>query len=502
MTSPPRVPGLRSAYRDVGLLLLLGFVVLGSAYAFLLPPFLVPDERAHWLAAHHHLAEWVTGSGRVCSTDVALDRHFQTGIKFKPKAKQPPGLFARVRKLEPECEEKLLYPTGNLLSYPGVLLSRLWVPREPSSGRQSLFAFYLSRLLHGLMIGLLLGRIWWLARTTSTGPPGLLALLLLSLSPLFVQQSFGVTIDAVTNAFALSLCLWLVFPEHLSRLDRAAFLLLGAISAPGKPVLAVVLLPAVALGLYLERVRNEPGAPLALVPALRQEVTRRRAFVLAVVAISLAGLVFAQSYSLSSGRAARQLVFIEAEPWRAAGILLSNLWRLFAHPSFFLDYLGYLDTRLSTATLGSFALLALLVGAIEGLGIGAGVARLARDAARRRALRPAWPRLGLLVALALASVVVSVVLIGLHAYLAFTGAGAARIGSLQPRYFLPHLIVSVAIVMALARTLPGPARDADAGAVPRLRLRRLGYTALLGLFAAQVASFVVRVSIDVLTRFA
>ncbi len=486
---------VRLAYRDVGLVLLAFFLLVGGAYSVLLPPFLVPDERAHWLAAHHHLARAATGSGTVCSTDVALDRHFQLGIQFQPKRKLPAGSFTGVRKLRAACEEELLYPTGNLLSYPGVLLTRLLVPREPSSGSQSLFAFYLARLLHGLFVAGLLGRIWWLARDDASGPPGLLALLLLASTPLFVQQSFGVSIDVVTNAFALCVCLWLAFPERLTHLDRAALLALGAITATGKPVLSIVLLPALALGLYLERLRLRPEAPPALGRALVEEIGRRQLFVLALLAIAVVGVVYAPSQSFTTGRAARQLAFVADEPWRAFQILCAGLWKLASHPSFFVDYLGYLDTRVGAATLRDFAIVAGGVALLELLALAAGLRRLRRDAARRRALSAAARPIAVLSALALAAVGVSILGVALHAYLSFTAPGRAQVASLQPRYFFPHLLVALGFAMALARTLAGAPAAAPA---PARHPARVLVPALYGL---ALASFAAHLAGDLLLRF-
>lgn len=492
---------LRPTYRDVCLLFCLFFPIFGSTYAFLIPPFQVPDERAHWLTAHHDLARAVTGSGTVCSTDVALDRHFRRGIQFRPERRLPAGIFAQVGELEPECEEERLYPTGNLLSYPGVLLTRLLVPREPTSGRQSLFGFYLARLLHGVLIALLLARVGWLARASPEGPPGHLALLLLALTPLFVQQSFAVTIDVVTNAFALAVCAWLVFCERLTRLDRAVLLALGAMTALGKPVLAVMLLPLLALGLYLEHLRRFPDAPSAPWPALKQRIAAQRTVVAALSALALVGLLYAQDFSLSSGRAARQLEAMEAEPWRALRALGAGVWKLFAHPSLFLDYLGYLDLRVSDGTLRDFGRLALGVGVLEGLALGAGVAGLLADPVRRRQLRAAAPTVALLGGLALAAVGVGIGGVALHAYLVFTAPGRLEIASFQPRYLFPHGIIALGIAMALARTLL--ARPPSPAATPHARrgLSRLARGALLVLCGAQLLALLVHLSIDLRARY-
>jgi hypothetical protein len=494
---------VRSVYRNLGLLFLLFFSVLGTSYAFLLAPFQVPDERRHWLAAHHHIAKLMTGSGTVCSTDVALDRHFQMGVKFHPKQKVPAGIFSRVEKLSPECEKNLLYRRGNLLSYPGVVLSRLFVPREPTSGSQSLFSFYLARLFHGLLIALLLFRLWWLARaSTSPGSPGLLTLLLLSLSPLFVQQSFGVTNDVVSSGFALAVCTWVVFSDRLAWFDYAAFLTLGSITALTKPVLSVTLLPVIVFGLYLERFRRNPEIAASLSRSLTEEFASRRAFAVAVIAISVAGVVYATAnLNVSTGRSARQFEFITAHPLDAFQIIATEVGRLFSHPSFFLDYLGYLDTRISAETLRDFAELGILVALIEMIAIWRSAAPLAHDRARRQEIRRALRPIAVLAAITLVTISLSILMIGFRAYLLDSAVGSDRVSSMQPRYLFPHLVVTIGLATAIARTLFALGEPTNGPSGHTGRVRRFADAAVLGLFALKLVSFVSHLSIDLLERY-
>lgn len=498
---------MRSLQRKLGLLLLGAFAALGCAQAFLLPPFHVPDERRHWLAAHHRLARLLTGSGRVCSTDVALDRHFQTGIHFHPKQKLPPGIFAAVRGLEPACEEELLYPTGNALTYPGVLLSRLFVPREPDDGRQSLAGFYLARLLHGAIVALLLARLWWLAGARATGPPGLLALLLLSLSPLFVQQAFGVTNDVVTNAFALSLTTWLVFPERTTRLDRTALLLLGATAALSKPVMSVVVPPVLALGLLLRGLRESSAGGGSWRRALGAELSRSKLFGAALLAIALAGVAYAGlagdlRYARGAIDPARQLEVVRADPGRVLAMILERLWLFFGTPRSWIDHLAYAELRVSDATAAGFAGLALGVGLVEAIGLGRVFSRRARTGPAARVGGRALAAVVLAAALVLAALVASMLGIGLRAYLTSTRVGGEVLYGLHPRYFFPHLVVALGVVMALARGLAPDDLSDDAaarGAAPAAR--RLAEAAVLALFALQLARFASQLAIDLLARF-
>ena len=500
---------MQRLYRNLGLLLVLAFVVLGSSYAFLLPPFHVPDERRHWLAALHRMSRLATGSGVVCSTDVALDRHFQVGVRLRREQRLPSGIFARVEKLSPSCEKRLQYREGNALSYPGVLLSRLFVSREPTSGRESLFAFYLARLLHGVIITLLLFRLWWLARaSTTSGPSGLLLLLLFSLSPLFLQQSFGITNDVVVNAFALTLCTWLIFTDRLAWFDTAAFVAFGTIAALTKPLLAAVLLLVLATGLFLQHVRGSPDRRDSLVQALAKEFTRRRAFGVAVIAISVVGVVYIfASGDLRGTRkgaidAAKQLEFATAQPWHVFQIIARRIGEIFASPSSFLSYLGYTETHLSEATVRQFAQLAFLTGVVEAVVGGRSVVRMARDRAQREALRRAWVPMAVLAGSLLAIIGISILMIGFRAYLVASWVGDDRLFGVSPRYFFPYLAVSLALVVAIARTFfGGPREPREPPPLDGEGMWHLAEAAVLMLFAVNVVSFASHLSIDLLQRY-
>jgi len=489
---------VRQLHRNVGLLMLVAFGALGVSYMFWLPPFQVPDERRHWLAAHHHMAKLVTGSGTFCSTDVALDRHFQVGVKFKPQAKIPAGTFSRVVELRPECEETQQYRRSNITSYPGVVLSRIFFPREPTSGVQSLAGFYVSRLLQGALIALLLLRLWWLARNDATGPPGLLALLLLSLSPLFIQQSFGVTNDVVSNAFAIAVCTWLVFSDRQGRLDEAALVLLGGIAAFTKPVLAAPLLPLMLLGLCLSGLREAPGEPWFR--SLTKVLARKRVLVVALVGVSASGLFYARS-NMRLGKRADHLEFIAENPGFAFDVIVTRIAEIFSTPSIFINDLGYLDTRLSSATLASFGALVALTAAFEVALLYRGGGRLARDAVLQKRQRVGlWP-VAVLASISLASLAFGIFMIGLLSYL-ISPLGSDRLYGMQARYLFPHLILGTGLAMAIARTFLAPPRGSpETPSVPRAPGGRIVGVAVLGVFGLTLLSLGINLASDILARY-
>jgi len=488
-------------YRGVGLLLLLAFGALGVANTFLLPPFQVPDERRHWLAAHHHLAKLVTGSGTVCSTDVSIVRHFEVGLEFHPEVKLPEGIFSGLETLEPACQDQLLYTRGNVASYPGVVLSRLFVPREPTTGRQALFGFYLSRLLNGALVTLMLWRLWRLARADDRGPPLLLLLLVLALSPLFVQQAFGVTNDVVPLSFALAVCGWVAFPDRHTRWSEALVLSLGLVAALTKPMLSIPLLPAVAFGLYLERLRADPGNPQPLFRSLAEAFEQHRPFLIGLVAVSLAGLVYVSSYiDLEKSRPAGQFAFVLEHPGHAMGVIVAKFRTFFWHPTVFIDNLGYMTTRIGDGTRACFAGLLAIVGVVELTLIGTQI----RSAVGRPSIRHAYKAVGLLALLVIGSLIVSAFAIGIRQYLVASPIGGKRLYGMQPRYLFPHWIVGLGLALALARTwLPAASSPLAIGAdePPAPLVLRVGGAVVIGATVATLLAFGVQLATDLLARY-
>ena len=141
------------------------------------------------------------------------------------------------------------------------------------------------------------------------------------------------------------------------------------------------------------------------------------------------------------------------------------------------------------------------MGLLEALACGALLFRLRRNAAGRASLRAAAPGVAVLAGLALATLGVSVLLVTVHAYLSFTTVGNTRVGSLQPRYFFPQVLLAIAVAAAVARGALCP--DLPGGSVERgsERLPLIGRAAFLGLVGVLLSSFVARVSVALLTRY-
>jgi hypothetical protein len=441
--------------RRLAALLAVSFVALGGATAFLLPPFYAPDERSHWLAAHHRVSKLSGGGGRVCSLDVALARHFEKGVRFRPEDKLPADLFAGVDALEPACEERGFYRFGNVLSYPGVTLARALRWREPRSGGEALAGFFVARLLQGLVVALLLLRLVQLAHGEDRdAPPGLLALLALALSPLFLQQSFAITTDVVVNGFSLCLVTWLVFPDRLAWFDRAAFVVLGLAAALTKPVLVPVIPVLLVLVLLFGAMRGGPRGPAPLSRALLEPLSRMRGLAAAALVIALLGAVYMLRTS-SAGSAgdpdqvARQLAFAAEQPGVVLAAIGARLGAIFATPRSFVEPLGYMDTHLAPATHAHLVGLVGLLLLVEAAALGR---RLFGTAGWRERLAPWRAPLAALLALVVGALGLSVLLVCFKMYLIATPLRSERLFGVQPRYFFPHLLVCLGLVMALGRT--------------------------------------------------
>lgn len=461
-------------------LLVGGFGLLGICVALLLPPFHLPDERRHWISAHLR-AERLGGGEEICSQDVALERHFRLKIHFRPERKVPPGTWAGIDALEPVCEDTIQYRFSNAFSYPGVLLVR-WLSPEPRSGRQALLRFRAARIAGGLLLLALLARGAWLASRSPDGPPPFLLLLLaVPLSPLFAQQSFGVTPDVVVNGSALALALWLALGTRVTAVDLTLLCVLALVAALTKPVLVPVLPAALLLGLWLEE-RDSAAEPPGLVAGLQRGLRRRGAFAAALALVVVAGLATAAAspgtlYKSGVIDGAAQLAFVRENPGTALRVMGAGVARIFLHPTSLIGPLGYIDTPMRWPTQIAFASVLAVVGLAEWHG------RTRRP--RRRARAGAW--LALLLALTLAA---SLGAMAFNMYLVATDVGGDALYGLQPRYVLPHVLVALGTASGLLR-----------GQLPARGPTPPATRVLSGLLAAAVVALALSTSLDVIDRY-
>ncbi|MFN0117419.1 MAG: DUF2142 domain-containing protein [Elusimicrobiota bacterium] len=158
------------------------------------------DENGHW------------------STAVAQMKSFLSGISY-------PAEFSSIY--------------GNLVAYPGFVLSHLviWLIQlmDISVPIYGTFHLYLARLLSGFGIAICLHRFCTLAESDHQPTWGIVSILSLFLSPLFLQRSFGLSTDIMTHALSILAVSVIFFWDRLNFFDVFLFFFFGFGTALAKP---------------------------------------------------------------------------------------------------------------------------------------------------------------------------------------------------------------------------------------------------------------------------
>lgn len=227
-------------YRYLCSAVVFAFVVGGVALGLLFPPFQVADEDLHWLNAVDKVERTFNfirpHEFSDCKATTAVTFLFNVGpTKSNSTVKPSQNEFNRVGESNSACAKYTEIPSGTAIGYTGVLLARLLVKDELLSGQAALLCFYLSRLLQGFLIVTLLVRLGQNVWRAPSMVPGVLSVLTFALSPMFMNQSFGVTYDTVTLALALSCINMILFWNRATVVDHVLclyFMLAGSISKP------------------------------------------------------------------------------------------------------------------------------------------------------------------------------------------------------------------------------------------------------------------------------
>jgi hypothetical protein len=469
-----------------GRAILLLFLILGTLFTFFLPPFQVPDEVAHWETAVYR-SEIFPGRDRpVCSASYALPVVLDVdSVRFHPENKFHTGNFEKLAAAKPVCAQ---FPMGygTTWTYFPVALLHWLFPSAHRDARIALRLFYASRALHGIFLAFLAWRLLRAAeRRAGASAFEVRYILIVMLSPLYVQQAFAVSADVIVNAFAMSAATLLVAGLGVGGVDMLLFTLIGAAGLTTKPII----LP-VALLVPLAVVWSAPALPP--VGASPFDVHKKRilaAIAVALTALTLAYVLFGVSAEgldmhLPDVDARAQVAFARAHPRVAGGAILGrmgDLWRL----SKYVAPLGWHDTPVSPAVVGLWDG-TFLVHLAVGVYLLFRVLRRRRD--ERRLLRSLMMPALLLLGLASSAFVTVFVL-----YCTWTRVGAHVVMGVQQRYFLPHLVVALAVVSGLTR-------DEDATAMPSPRAAFLSGALVLGLVALSVA-YVVLIATDLAVRY-
>jgi hypothetical protein len=472
--------------------LVVSFCVLGLCLSFAQPIYALPDEPAHWMSANVRLEHLFGRSGcvptilggdcprkRVCSSIPALQL---TCI-------EDPGIY------------------GDFFTYPGVVLSKLLLPRQTESAIRQVQAILLSRLLQGLLVVLYLVRIGVLAQRT--GRYGGITLGALMLSPLLAQQAFAVSSDGAQLAFGLSMFSVVMFWEALTRLDALAFFVLGYASA-AKPTVLPLVAPSVFAGYWffqsggaeLRTLRETARGLVALLePTKRPSAQTLIAW--SALVLSLLTVAFSLSYD-SAGQAA---VSAEDNAPRLAHIkelrehplaLLGLAHRMQYNPSLAKNWvgpLGWLNTPIAPVIAHAFRNMFWLFSLLE-------VAALCAFACWRRQLVAGALRrfLHALPALSvgLFSVWLNLLFITAVMYVLWTPLDAKVVHGIQLRYFFPATMVAIAVVFRTLELI-WPTLGERARELPR-RARWLAIAAPCLVLALSLP-FVARLYVDLSLRY-
>lgn len=470
---------------------------LGLCLAFVQPIFSAPDEPAHWIASHVR-AEQALGTSGCVPTIHPIPWNERKWLFSYEKS---PGLPLH-------CVPSVsLY--GDLLTYPGVLISKLVLRGQRDSVLAQLEGIVLSRLLQGALFILCLTRVGLLARAGSArvGPLGLVGF---ALSPLLAQQAFAVSSDGVQLCFAVCLFSAIVFWERLQWPDLVLFVLTGW-GAAAKPVVVVLIIPSVLLGYWYAQLRVGPpisgraavkGLLAALKPTWRPPVQTLTLW--AAAGLVLLTVLFAARESTNGNiadatgqlDAGAQLALLSKHPlW-----IVRFLYELKPSPLRIVSYLGklgWLNVKLGGSSIKLFkrAFGAAVAGECAVLMLYGWTRRRAVIASARQVLAPAL--------FGCAAAVFNLMVLATIFYLVWTPVGAAHVEGFQIRYAFPSAIVFLAsLFAALGVALGGPTTahaESPAGelstVLPRAALPSLLVLAPLAVLAL-VVPYVASVFLD------
>jgi Ca2+/Na+ antiporter len=470
--------------------LVASFCLLGLCLAFAQPVYSLPDEPAHWLTAHVRLEHLFGRKGCVPT------------VLGTPCPKE--HICSTIPVLELTCANDIgLY--GDALTYPGVLLSKLILPRQTESAIRQVQAIVLSRLLQGLIVILCLLRVGVLAR--KTGRFGSITLAALTLSPLLAQQAFAVSSDGAQLAFGMCLFAAVMFWDVLTRLDVVMFLLLGYPST-AKPTLLPLLVPAVCAGFWLAQADQGHGLReiahgfwRSLKPTrapVPQTLILWSALLLSLltVAVSLSYDAAGQAVSTPAENASRiaHLNELRAHPFKVFDLV--NRLRYPTQVRTWVSPLGWLDLNVSPALVNAFSRLFVLCSGLDLL-------TLAWLGYRRRApLQGTWRRLGSALPgflLGLLGALVNVLFINAVMYVLWTPLNAHRAWGVQYRYFFPASMVVVAVLFRTLEVLLQRS-TAPANELPQRALRWFSVVAPCLVLVLSLP-YVARLYVDLSVRY-
>lgn len=490
-------------YQYLCVAVLCGFFALGVAFTFIFPAFQVADEDMHWFTANRNYERMVAAFGvrkqPVCGQAQALSQKFNiNALKSNTSVKLTPGELEGAIDTVAPCPPITSLERSSLISYPGVVLARMMVKDENDRPARAVSVFYLARLLQGaVLLVVFLRLLWFLRGSYPRSGVGLLSLLSFCLSPMVVNQSFGISYDMIIIAATLYGAGLLMF-HHMAKLEDVVLLIMllwGASS--GKPVylpLAISILAGLACLFYRNSgTRLYERARLALtlvgIPAL--------AFLCLFISSSeLRGAADAVSWRPSIDPS-YNLAFLWADPLRAWRILWNSAWAHMHLPAM-TSPLGWTNVNINPDSQRYWIR---LLGGSVALDVVFGILLLLVrfSADDRTKVVKTWLFNLVISGLLLAGTATYMLLCSLAMYLMWTPKDTLGVHGLQNRYFLPVYIAAIA-----AGSLFCGVSSGDGDRRTPTKIDRYGFVAPLvaAIFlTAVLAPHVVSLSVDVLKRF-
>jgi uncharacterized membrane protein len=434
--------------------IIVAFLVHGMVLAFLMPPFQVPDENVHWLTAFarvERLFASLSGTEPVsCSSAYSLPQHFRVSdIRFHRDNKMRSGSFADLSSEQPGCDAANI-SYGGVITYPGVVIARASIFNENTSPVNALLVFYLSRLFQGIIIFVVLLRIFLISRLSSSTPIGILSISFFTLAPIFVQQSFSINADTICFAASLILAGYLVLSSGFSKLDYVLITILSICACHTKPVM-FPLIPGALLAGDLIRIytlaEEKSGKRFSTHFLVSAGITL--CCLIAAVATYLSQPAYNNPFPTRHLSPGSQLSYILENPMVVASYIFKNI-SIFCEPVTLTSSLGWLDLKTSKMTQGlwRYSLYAIVV--FESLVM---LFIIATSVRRNFIKLVTWEagRIGAVFLFAVVCIVVSFAIIPVVLYLFWTPVGARNIQGIQARYYIPVLIPALGLWFAMGR---------------------------------------------------
>jgi hypothetical protein len=436
--------------------LLASFCVMGLCLAFAQPLFSVPDEDAHWQTAHYRLERLPWSDGCVPTL-------------IGGRCKKRGGPCAAVPRRDLVCRGDM-HIYGGVLTYPGVLLSKLLLPRQTESGLRQAQGVMLGRLLQGLLVALCLVRVGVIVLRARRH--GALWLGAFMLSPLVAQQTFAVTSDSAQIAFGACMFAAIVAWERLAWLDLALFTLFG-LCATAKPTTLPCILPSLVAGFWFAaQLRSPVPSAWEVCKQLLASLKPRRApsiqtcmlwsgIALSALTVAFSVLLDARGHVTDPVAPARAIneSALRADPWLIVRLAMNQRYSP-TDPSSWVSPLGWLDLHVAPVIINSFLRMLVFMLLLELAWL---AWQLFQERPSGRSLRQRIAHVLPPLLLGLLGPIFNVLFVCAIMFVLWARAGADSPEGVQFRYFFPAVIVSIGL---LSRALDGLVLQSEEVAAP------------------------------------